>query len=120
MAAAGRRVAAVMAALITITATVATAGTPGSDPANGTWVGGLVFAGNEDMVLWNLPGANGVHGTCIDAGITGPLHGPYAHVATITDAIYGELNHRYATAATSDVRLAELSALNSHKYDRIN
>ena len=31
MAAAGRRVAAVMAALITITATVATAGTPGSE-----------------------------------------------------------------------------------------
>ncbi|HJQ42131.1 MAG TPA: Ig-like domain-containing protein [Jatrophihabitantaceae bacterium] len=97
------------------------AGTPGRDPANGSWVGGLVVPpGPEQLVLWKLPGTNGVLGTCIDAGRAGPLRGPYAPASTITDPVYGELNHLYSSAATSDVRLAELSALNSQKYDRVD
>jgi hypothetical protein len=38
----------------------------------------------------------------------------------INDPVYAELNHLFANAATSDVRLAELSALNSAKYDRVD
>ena len=95
------------------------AGTPGHDPANGSWVGGLVLApGPEPLVLWQLPGSGGRLGTCITAGGNGPARGPYRYIATITDAVYAELNHLYAQPGTSDVRLAELSALNSAKYDR--
>lgn len=100
---------------------VVRAGTPGSDPRNGQWVGGLVLQpGPEPLVLWKLPGADGAVGTCIDARLAGPLRGPYTPAATIEDAVYGELNHLFASAATSDVRLAELSALNSAKYDRVD
>jgi hypothetical protein len=52
--------------------------------------------------------------------VNGPLHGPYRLARTITDPIYGELNHLYASGSTSDVRLAELSALNSHAYDIVD
>jgi hypothetical protein len=100
---------------------VVRAGTPGSDPRNGQWVGGLVLQpGPEQLVVWKLPGTNGAVGTCIDAHLAGPLRGPYSAVATIDDAVYGELNHLFASASTSDVRLAELSALNSAKYDRVD
>lgn len=71
-------------------------------------------------MLWQLPGAGGRLGTCITAGGNGPLRGPYSYSATITDAAYAELNHLYAQPGTSDVRLAELSALNSAKYDRVD
>lgn len=97
------------------------AGTPGNDPGNGQWVGGEVLApGPEELVLWKLPGTGGVYGTCIDANLAGPLHGPYRQAQLINDPVYAELNHLYASPSTSDVRLAELSALNSHQYDRVN
>lgn len=99
----------------------AAAGTPGSEGSSGSWVGGRVFTSPfEPLVLWKVPGAGGRLGTCIDANAHGPLRGPYTKHATITDAVYGELNHLYARADTSDVQLAELSALNSHKYDHID
>jgi hypothetical protein len=111
----------VLAALAAIVPVAVWAGTPGSDPANGSWVGGEVLApGSEQLVLWNLPGSGGALGTCIDAHVNGPLHGPYRLARTITDPIYGELNHLYASGSTSDVRLAELSALNSHAYDIVD
>ncbi|MDT4893899.1 MAG: hypothetical protein QOE97_2934 [Pseudonocardiales bacterium] len=94
------------------------AGTPGRDPANGSWVGGIIAQpGHEQLVLWNLPGSGGAVGTCVSARVAGPLRGPYSVASTMTDPVYGELNHRFASARTSDVRLAELSALNSAKYD---
>lgn len=100
---------------------LAVAGTPGHDPANGSWVGGLVLdPGPEPLVLWQLPGSNGRLGTCITAGGNGPLHGTYRYTSTITDAVYAELNHLYAQPGTPDMRLAELSALNSAKYDRVD
>lgn len=100
---------------------VVRAGTPGSDPTNGSWVGGVVaHPGPEPLVLWRLPGSNGALGTCIDARVNGPLRGPYRLTATIDDPVYAELNHLYANAATPDVRLAELSALNSAKYDVVD
>jgi hypothetical protein len=99
----------------------ATAGTPGHDPANGSWVGGLQLSpGPEPLVLWRLPGSGGHLGTCIYANMNGPLTGPYSRRTTINDAVFGELNHLYATESTSDVQLAELSALNGHKYDRVD
>ncbi|HLY35017.1 MAG TPA: hypothetical protein VKQ07_10830, partial [Jatrophihabitantaceae bacterium] len=97
------------------------AGTPGADPQNGAWSGGLVLApGPEQLVLWNLPGSGAARGTCVDAHVAGPLHGPYAIAETVRDPVYGELNHLYADPSTSDVRLAELSALNSRKYDIVD
>lgn len=97
------------------------AGTPGSDPNNGSWVGGLILSpGPEQLVLWNLPGSGGAHGTCIDSHVNGPLHGPYSALRVIHDPVYGELNHLFASGATSDVRLAELSALNSRAYDHVD
>ncbi len=97
------------------------AGTAGSDPNNGSWVGGEVLQpGPEQLVLWSLPGSGGRVGTCTTSNANGPLHGPYTVGSTVSDAVYGELNYLYAKAGTSDVRLAELSALNSHKYDEIN
>lgn len=99
----------------------ASAGTPGSDAASGAWVGGRVFTSPfEPLVLWKLPGSGGRLGTCIDANAHGPLTGPYTKHSSITDAVYAELNHLYARSDTSDVQLAELSALNSHKYDRVD
>ena len=117
----GRRPVAILVLLAVIAvlgpATVR-AGTPGSDPRNGGWVGGEVLApGPEPLVLWTLPGTNGRRGTCITAGANGPLHGPYRQSSVVVDPLFGELNHLFATAATSDVRLAELSALNSRAYD---
>ncbi|MDP9092177.1 MAG: hypothetical protein M3N95_04345 [Actinomycetota bacterium] len=100
---------------------IASAGTPGHDPANGSWVGGLRLApGPEPLVLWRLPGSGGRVGTCIYANIKGPLTGPYSKRTTIDDAVFGELNHLYATESASDVQLAELSALNGRKYDRVD
>ena len=100
---------------------LAVAGTPGHDPANGSWVGGLVLSpGPEPLVLWRLPGAGGRFGTCIQSGSNGPLRGTYTESGIITDPVYAELNHLYAQPGTSDVRLAELSALNSAKYDLVD
>ncbi|MCU1656325.1 MAG: hypothetical protein JWO57_981 [Pseudonocardiales bacterium] len=97
------------------------AGTPGSDPSSGSWVGGkVVNPGAVPLVLWNLPGSGGTLGTCIDANQRGPLHGPYRLASTISDPVFGELNHLYAQRSTSDVRLAELSALNSRRYDTVD
>ena len=84
----------------------------------GRWPGAVARA--EPLVLWRLPGAGNLLGTCITAGGSGPLHGPYAYTGTISDPVYAELNHLYAHAGTSDVRLAELSALNSAKYDGVD
>ena len=98
----------------------ALAGTPGTLPGNGSYVGGVTFAGPEPLVLWNLPGSGGHLGTCIDANVNGPLTGPYSRESSVSDAVYAELNHLYANASTSDVQLAELSALSSLKYDLVD
>lgn len=104
-----------------VAAAAVPASTPGIDPANGSWVGGEVLQpGSEQLVLWNVPGTAGVRGTCITAGLNGPLHGPYRLARTIPDPVYGELNHLFASVTTSDVRIAELSALNSRKYDLVD
>jgi hypothetical protein len=120
----GRRLALVGGVLALAAAAVPVAvwaGTPGSDPRNGQWVGGEVLApGPEQLVLWKLPGAANVYGTCIDAFRAGPLHGPYQRSKVVADPVYGELNHLFAAPGTSDVRLAELSALNSRQYDMVD
>ena len=105
---------------LAVMATAALAGTPGTLPGNGNYVGGVTFPGPEPLVLWNLPGSGGRLGTCIEANVNGPLTGPYQRQTSVTDPIYAELNHLYAVGSTSDVRLAELSALNSAKYDQVD
>ncbi|MCW2494827.1 hypothetical protein [Jatrophihabitans sp.] len=103
----------------------ALAGTPGRLDQVGSYVGGVTFPGSapgfyEPLVAWQLPGSGGRIGTCISAGLNGPVAGTYGLVRTVHDPVYGELNHLYSHAETSDVHLAELSALNSHAYDEID
>ena len=65
----------------------ALAGTPGTLPGNGSYVGGVTFPGPEPLVLWTLPGSDGHLGTCIDANVNGPLTGPYSRANSVTDAV---------------------------------
>lgn len=105
---------------LTAGAAAALAATRGALAGNGSYVGGVTFPGPEPLVLWNLPGSGGRAGTCIEANVNGPLHGPYKRQSTVSDPIYAELNHLYANSTSSDVELGELSALNSAKYDGVD
>lgn len=90
---------------------VATAGSPGTWPGGGTYIGGVVI-GSEPLVVWNVPGHSGEVATCIQDS-NNPPFASYGNPTAVADATYAELNYLYATSGDSNQRLGELSGLNS-------